>query len=137
MMAETLEQLCRAANGVGTGVVDRGFGSVIGNLMEGRTGAWAIHLRELSPQLGMGDNSSVNSADPNFNMNEEFDLMWAKKAGTTSFGLRLNRSFWGSTVSPPPCAMTVVHRSHPISACPCNRSGGKRGSRSIFSRIRS
>ena len=31
--------------------------------------------------------------DPNFNTNESFDLMWGRKFGTTSFGLRLNRSF--------------------------------------------
>ena len=32
-------------------------------------------------------------SDPNFNTQEQFDLMWGKKFGTTSFGLRFNRSF--------------------------------------------
>ena len=118
--------------GVGTGVVDRGFGSVIGNLMEGRTGAWAIHLRELSPQLGTGDNSSVNSADPNFNMNEEFDLMWAKKAGTTSFGLRLNRSFWGSTVSPPSPGVQTKLKFDPTAGATAADSNARNLSRNTY-----
>jgi hypothetical protein len=80
---------------------DRGVGAVLGNLFDGRLGVWSIHLREFTPALGQGDVTSspspddtgVLGADPNFNTMESFDLMWAKKFGTTSFGLRLNRSY--------------------------------------------
>src|SRR5262249_24969256 len=53
----------------------------------------------LTPQLGQGDATSnpapgqVLGSDPNFNTQEQFDLMWGKKFGTSSFGLRFNRSF--------------------------------------------
>jgi len=80
--------------------LDRGVGMVLGNLFDGRGGVWSLHLREFTPALGQGDVTSspspddtgVLGADPNFNTVEAFDLMWAKKFGTTSFGLRLNRS---------------------------------------------
>src|SRR5262249_32817909 len=55
-------------------------------------------------------------SDPNFNSNEEFDLMWAKKAGTTSFGLRLNRSFWGTTISPPSPGLQTKLKFNPFPA---------------------
>jgi hypothetical protein len=77
---------------------DRSVGAVLGNLWDGRYGTWAIHLREQAPQLGQGDGASspspgnVLSGDPNTNTNQAFDLMWGKKFGTTSLGLRLNRS---------------------------------------------
>jgi hypothetical protein len=83
--------------GVVDGVDDRAFGAVLGNLWDGRFGTWGIHMREISPNLGQGDQTSHPGIglgfDPNFNRNEAFDLMWAKKFGTTSFGLRLNRSW--------------------------------------------
>ena len=76
---------------------DRSVGAVIGNLWEGRLGTWAVHIREQSPNLGQGNagsNAGTDSlgGDPNTNTTESFDIMWGKKFGTTSFGLRLNRS---------------------------------------------
>jgi hypothetical protein len=81
-----------------TGPFDRAVGAVLGNLWDGRYGTWAIHMREVTPQLGQGDNSSspapgFGGSDPNFNSNESFDIQWGKKFGTTSLGLRLNRSY--------------------------------------------
>ena len=76
---------------------DRSVGAVIGNLWEGRLGTWAFHLQEQQPNIGQGDAGS-NAApgdlgsDPNTHTGESFDVMWGKKFGTTSFGLRLNRS---------------------------------------------
>jgi hypothetical protein len=77
---------------------DRSVGAVLGNLFDGRLGTWAIHLREETPNLGQGDAFASPAPgslgfDPNANHNESFDLMWGKKMGTTSIGLRLNRSF--------------------------------------------
>ena len=77
---------------------DRGVGAVLGNLWDGRLGVWSIHVREQTPELGQGDASSSgatgsNASDPNTNAMESFDVMWAKKFGTKSFGLRLNRSY--------------------------------------------
>jgi len=76
---------------------DRSVGAVIGNLWEGRLGTWAVHMREQSPNIGQGDASGSSGTDslggdPNVNTSESFDIMWGKKFGTTSFGLRLNRS---------------------------------------------
>ncbi len=86
------------ANLPGAGNKDRSVGAVIGNLWDGRLGTWALHLREQTPQLGQGNASSapapgLDGSDPNIHPMESFDLMWGKKFGTTSFGLRLNRSF--------------------------------------------
>ena len=77
---------------------DRAMGAVLGNLWDGRFGAWGIHMRETTPQLGQGDVTSqpapgVLGFDPNSNAWESFDLQWAKKFGTKSFGLRMNRSY--------------------------------------------
>jgi len=77
---------------------DKAVGSVMDKLFDGRFGTWGVHLRQFTPQLGQGDNTSQPSpgtggADPNFNGNEGFDIMWGHKSGTTSFGLRLDRSF--------------------------------------------
>jgi hypothetical protein len=79
---------------------DRSVGAVIGNLWEGRLGTWAIHVHEQAPDLGSGDASQAGSTgiygtDPNVNQSESFDLMWGKKFGTTSFGLRVNRANGG------------------------------------------
>src|SRR6185369_2656171 len=93
--------------GVGTVVSDRAMGSVLNNLFDGRFGIWAIHLRQTTPDLGAGDGSSVNANDPNTNSNEEFDLMWGKKLGTMSLGLRLNRSFWAEEVNAPGVQTTL------------------------------
>jgi hypothetical protein len=76
---------------------DRGMGAVLGNLWDGRYGTWAIHIRELTPQLGQGSTTSgtgpgFGGGDPNTNTNQSFDLMWGKKFGTTSIGLDFNRS---------------------------------------------
>jgi len=43
-------------------------------------------------QPGAQDSTGLGS-DPNFNRNDSFDLMWGKKFGGTSVGLRFNRSF--------------------------------------------
>ena len=76
---------------------DRSLGVVMDKLFDGKLGVWGIHLRQETPQLGQGDAFSHTGAgfgqDPNSNTNESFDLMWGKKAGGTSIGLRLNRSF--------------------------------------------
>ena len=86
--------------GVATGgtPVDRSIGAVMGDWWEGRYGTWAVHMRQFTPELGQGDATSSPSpggfgSDPNFNTNEQFDVMWGKKFGTTSFGLQLHRSF--------------------------------------------
>ena len=86
------------ATGGGT-PVDRSVGGVMDKLFDGRFGTWGLHLRQFTPQLGQGDAISAPSpgtftgSDPNFNGNEGFDIMWGRKTGTTSIGLRLNRSF--------------------------------------------
>ncbi len=77
------------------------MGAVLGNLWDGKYGTWAIHLRSQTSNLGQGDAVSHPGAsdslglgsDPNSNRNEAFDLMWGKKFGNKSLGLRLNRSF--------------------------------------------
>ena len=76
---------------------DRSVGAVVGNLWEGRLGTWAVHLHEQQPNLGQGDAGSNGApgtlgSDPNTNTMESFDIMWGKKFGTKSLGLRLNRS---------------------------------------------
>lgn len=78
---------------------DRAVGGVMDKLFDGRFGTWGLHLRQFTPQLGQGDQTSqpapgTGGADPNFNGNEGFDIMWGHKSGTTSFGLRLSRSFY-------------------------------------------
>lgn len=79
--------------------LDRAVGAVLGNLWDGRLGTWAVHLREQTPALGQGDafsqpNPGLLGGDPNTHTNESFDLMWGYKFGTTSLGLRLNRSYF-------------------------------------------
>ena len=93
--------------GVGTAVADRAVGSVLNNLFDGRFGTWAIHLHQITPSLGAGDVTNVNGVDPNFNSNEEFDIMWGRKMGTMSLGLRLNRSFWAEEVNAPAVQTTM------------------------------
>jgi hypothetical protein len=80
---------------------DRGVGAVLGNLWDGRFGTWGVHLRAQTPNFGQGDatsqpgpsDSTGLGRDPNANRNESFDLMWGKKLGPGSLGLRLNRSY--------------------------------------------
>src|SRR5258705_8342750 len=80
---------------------DRGMGAVLGNLWDGKYGTWAIHLRSQTSNLGQGDavgqpgtsDSLGLGRDPTGNRNQSFDLMWGKKFGNKSLGLRLNRSF--------------------------------------------
>jgi len=74
------------------------MGAVLGNLFEGRLGTWGVHLRRFHPQLGQA--TSANSfatsnffSDPNTN-GEALDLMWGRKMGNGSLGLRVNRSFF-------------------------------------------
>ncbi|HUO37992.1 MAG TPA: hypothetical protein VMU34_09210, partial [Mycobacterium sp.] len=86
-------------NGTNSTPYDRAMGAVLGNLWEGRYGAWGIHMREFTPQLGQGDITSNPSpgtmlgSDPNFNQWESFDLQWGKKFGNKTLGLRMNRSY--------------------------------------------
>ena len=77
---------------------ERSMGAVLPGLWNGKYGAWAIHLREQTPGLGQGDNTSGTNAgnsgfDPNTNTNQAFDIMWAKKFGTSSLGIQMNRSY--------------------------------------------
>jgi hypothetical protein len=77
---------------------DRSVGAVIGNLWDGRYGTWAIHLHEQTPNLGQGTAGSNPAPgflgfDPNTNTHDSFDIMWGKKFGTTSFGLRVQRAY--------------------------------------------
>ena len=97
----------------GTDVSDRGMGAVLGNLWDGRFGTWGLHLRQFTPALGEGDlvsqpNPGFGGGDPNFNSNESFDLMWGKKSGTTSFGVRLDRSFFKSEDALPGVVTSVM-----------------------------
>src|SRR5437870_4634927 len=92
--------------------LDRSMGAILGNLWDGRFGTWGIHLREESPGLGQGDASSqpnpgFGGLDPNHNANEAIDLMWGRKSGTTSFGLRFNRSFFKAQDEAPGITTTL------------------------------
>jgi hypothetical protein len=74
------------------------MGAVLGNVFEGRMGTWGVHLRRFHPALGQATsaNSSMTTnffGDPNSN-GEALDLMWGRKMGSGSLGLRLNRSFF-------------------------------------------
>jgi hypothetical protein len=91
------------------GVSDRSVGGVMGNWWDGRFGTWAFHLRQTTPVLGGGDtNSGAGVGDPNTNNNEEFDVMWGKKVGGTSVGLRLNRSFFQTETNTPVVKTTLA-----------------------------
>jgi len=84
---------------------DRSVGAVLQNLFDGKLGTWGVHLRELTPSLGQGDfisstNVGTDGFDPNVNTNESFDLMWGRKFGTTSLGIRLNRSYYQAKTEP-------------------------------------
>lgn len=74
------------------------MGAVLGDLWDGHTGTWAIHMRRFAPQLGQatfadaGVTSQLGFIDPNFN-GEAFDVMWGHPFGSGTLGLRLNRSF--------------------------------------------
>jgi hypothetical protein len=92
---------------------DRGVGAVLGNLWDGRFGTWAIHMRQLTPALGMGDTTqnypgSLND-DPNSHSNETFDLMWGRRFGTMALGLRLNRSYYRDEDAIPPVTTNLVY----------------------------
>lgn len=91
-------QLTNLTTGMPSGT-ERAMGAVLPNLWDGRFGVWAIHLRQQTPALGQGDvmtgpNPGQGGNDPNDNQNESFDIMWGKKFGSTSLGLRVNRSFF-------------------------------------------
>ena len=93
-------QLVNTTTGIPNGT-ERAMGAVLPNLWDGKYGVWAIHLRSQTPALGQGDvmtgpNPGQGGLDPNDNQNESFDIMWGKKFGSTSFGLRVNRSFFSS-----------------------------------------
>jgi hypothetical protein len=95
---------------------DRALGAVLGNLFDGRYGTFAFAVREYTPGLGIGsqpnyddyyegylddnyyygngfDTYGEQAYDYNFNDHEAFDLMWGKKLGGMSLGLRFNRSY--------------------------------------------
>lgn len=93
-------QLSNTTTGMPNGT-ERAMGAVLPNLWDGKFGVWAIHLRSQTPALGQGDvmtgpNPGQGGFDPNDNQNESFDIMWGKKFGSTSLGLRVNRSFFSS-----------------------------------------
>lgn len=93
-------QLVNTTTGI-SNTHERAMGAVLPNLWDGKYGVWALHLRQQTPALGQGDvmtgpNPGQGGNDPNDNQNESFDLMWGKKFGTTSLGLRVNRSFFSS-----------------------------------------
>jgi hypothetical protein len=95
------------------GFSDRGMGAVLGNLWEGRYGTWALHLRETTPALGQATTNShpgfgAGGADLNENDDHSFDVMWGKRFGGTSLGIRLNRSFNESETSDPTTQSTVA-----------------------------
>ena len=74
------------------------MGAVLGNLFEGRMGTWGLHLRRFHPQLGQATSSDQFTTsnffgDPNAN-GEALDLMWGRKMGNGSLGLRVNRSWF-------------------------------------------
>lgn len=77
---------------------EQAMGAVLGNLWDGRTGTWALHLRRFAPQLGqalLADppmTSQFGFIDPNVT-GQAVDLMWGHKAGKGTLGLRFNRSF--------------------------------------------
>jgi len=90
---------------------DRSMGVVMDKLFDGKLGVWGIHMRQETAQFGQGDAFSHAAAgfgqDPNSNVNEAFDLMWGKKSGTTSIGLRLKRSYSNLEVSAPGATTTL------------------------------
>jgi len=91
---------------------DRGVGAVLGNLWEGRMGTWAIHLRQWEPSLGQATTNShpgigVGGQDLNFNPSRSFDIMWGRRMGGTSVGLRVNRSFAEFETSTPTAQFTT------------------------------
>jgi len=79
---------------------NQGMGALLGNLWDGKLGTWGVNLRRVAPSLGQpmfGDpvTTTINPtifSDPNFT-GEAFDVMWGRKMGSGSLGLRLNRSF--------------------------------------------
>lgn len=96
---------------------DRAVGGVLGNLFDGRYGTFAFAIREYTPALGFGSQPNYDDyyygylnynaypgsgyesfysgqyLDYNFNDHEAFDIIWGKKFGGMSLGLRFNRSF--------------------------------------------
>lgn len=77
------------------------MGAVLGNLWEGRLGTWGVNLRRLQPSLGQAvafDPVNNQVSDPNLT-GEAFDVMWGRKMGNGTFGLRINRSFFSDEVS--------------------------------------
>jgi len=97
----------------GDGSFDRGMGAVLGNLWDGRYGTWGIHMRQTTPNLGQSDQSSnpgIGSGGADFNTNnyQSFDIMWGKRMGGSSVGLRMNRSFGQSEWSTPTQMITVT-----------------------------
>lgn len=92
---------------------DRAVGAVLGNLWDGRFGTWAVHIREWTPSIGQGDIASHpgignGGIDYNNNANESFDIMWGKRFGGTSLGLRLNRSQFVTETSTPTVQTTIT-----------------------------
>lgn len=93
---------------------DRQVGAVLSNLFDGRFGTWGIHLREQTTSLGQADafgspNVGVFGVDPNTHTNQSFDLMWGQRFGTTSFGLRVERSFYSLETSIPGVTTTLEY----------------------------
>ncbi len=76
---------------------DRSIGAVLGNLWDGKFGTFSFHMRDQAPELGTPNtwlDTGLLGYDPNSGgYNQAFDLMWGKKFGTMSLGLRVNRTF--------------------------------------------
>jgi len=76
---------------------DRSVGAFVSNLWDGRYGTIGIHLREEMGAIGQADANTRVDADWAWDMNENgshsFDIMWGKKCGAMSVGLRLNRAY--------------------------------------------
>lgn len=93
--------------------LDRGVGTVLNNLWDGRAGAWSVHLREETPAIGRGDAFSqptpgVLGGDFNQHTHQSFELMWGQQFGTTTLGLKLNRSQSKATVEQPGITTTFA-----------------------------
>ena len=93
---------------------DRQVGAVLGNLWDGRYGTWGVHLREQTPALGQADafgspNVGGFGADPNTHTNQAFDVMWGQRFGTTSLGVRIERSYFALETSIPGVTTTLKY----------------------------
>jgi hypothetical protein len=93
--------------------LDRGVGTVLNNLWDGRLGAWGLHLREETPAIGRGSafgqpSPGVLGGDPNHHTHQSFELQWGQQFGTTTFGVKLNRSYTQEEIQLPGVTTTLA-----------------------------